>query len=135
MICLGFTQLPLGRQNLVYALRKLTELNALDTISATVYFWCLLTARLTADPKLHKNDLARLSHWIVCQVFAGHQPVHVAKLVSGSVSCVSEALRVYIPFTNQAEMTGFHVVPFEQVRRLAANQDCQNSTNWGLFGA
>jgi hypothetical protein len=73
----GFTPVPLPRQNLVHALRKLTELNAADTIPATV-----LTASLTADPKLHKNDLARLSHWVVCQVFAAHQTFHVAKLIS-----------------------------------------------------
>ena len=82
MIYLGVTPVPLPRQNLVYDLRKQTELNAVDVMSATVYFWCLLAFSLIADPKLHENDQARLSRRIVFQVFAGHQPVHVAKLVS-----------------------------------------------------
>jgi hypothetical protein len=67
-----------------------------------------------------------------------------------TVSCISKALRFYLPFADQAEMvrqeglarpsaqreTMFeHLKLFEQERRLAPNQDRQQSTNFRSFGA
>jgi hypothetical protein len=82
MVYLGVTPVPLPRQNLVYDLRKLTELNAVDMMSAMVCFRCIIAASIIADPELHENDLAQLSHRMTFQIFAVHQAVDVAKLVS-----------------------------------------------------
>ena len=69
-------------------------MNAVDTMSATVYFWCLLAFSLVADPKLHENENDRQSRRMTFQVFAVHQAVHIAILVSALSHTLRENLYV-----------------------------------------
>jgi hypothetical protein len=66
------------------------------------------------DLELHKDDLARLSRRMGLQVFAMHQAVHVAMLVSvPSFVRVGRILIFHIPFTDQVEMIRNAEDPFE----------------------
>jgi hypothetical protein len=111
------------------------ESNAVGSVITTPCFWCLVMASLVASLELYENDLARFSRGMISQVFAMHQAVHVAMLVSVSCLCVWEGLWFRIPFTDQAKVVQVVMNPFEQVRRLASNQDSQQRTSLGLCRA